>query len=67
MFIDFQTTSKSMTLSKLPLWQTPEQVCDILLALPVEPSSSPCGVFSDFGIVLLQFDFLCTTVTNGRC
>ena len=23
-----------MTLSKLPLWQTPEQVCDILLALP---------------------------------
>ena len=34
MFIDFQTTSKSMTLSKLPLWQTPEQVCDILLALP---------------------------------
>lgn len=34
MFIDFQTTSKPMTLSKLPLWQTPEQVCDILLALP---------------------------------
>lgn len=30
MFIDFQTTSKPMTLSKLPLWQTPEQVCDIL-------------------------------------
>ena len=23
-----------MTLSKLSLWQTPEQVCDILLALP---------------------------------
>lgn len=34
MFIDFQTTSEPMTLSKLPLWQTPEQVCDILLALP---------------------------------
>ncbi len=33
MFIDFQTTSEPMTLSKLPLWQTPEQVCDILLAL----------------------------------
>ena len=34
MFINFQTTSEPMTLSKLSLWQTPEQVCDILLALP---------------------------------
>ena len=25
MFIDFQTTSKPMTLSKLSLWQTPEK------------------------------------------
>ena len=33
MFIDFQTTSEPMTLSKLPLWQTPEHVCDILLVL----------------------------------
>ena len=23
-----------MNISQLPLWQTPEQVCDILLALP---------------------------------